>query len=293
MQQYFPFHAIPHAVIIDPNGRLVINTSPDAITENVIQSILKGQKISVKEKNEESGSFDMTKDYFPKPSGFNGYSFEVQPPIAGGFPVNRRTTPNSEWFARRITLLNNPINLIYRIAFNKTNATTIYEGVKAGDFDHRTTKELYCMDVIVPKGKESELYTYMQKQLQTLGLQYKGRLEKRKMECVVITSLDSSKIETFRTSGVNHSLSQQPTIIRATSYERKNVPLDDLFLHFENFGIIKQPVINETGITGKFDLTFQFDAEDPNSFKNELIKLGLKGEKKEREVEVLVIYKEE
>lgn len=69
------------------------------------------------------------------------------------------------------------------------------------------------------------------------------------------------------------------------------MPLDDLFLHFENYGIIKQPVINETGIKGNFDLTFQFDAEDPNSFKSELAKLGLKGEKKEREVEVLVIYK--
>ncbi len=54
----------------------------------------------------------------------------------------------------------------------------------------------------------------------------------------------------------------------------------------------KQPVINETVIKGKFDLSFQFDAEDPDNFKKELAKLGLIGEKKELEVEVLVVYKE-
>lgn len=293
LQKYFPFHAIPHSVIIDQSGKLVANTSPMEITENVIKTILNEQKISVKEKKDVTGGFDMTKDYFPRPPGFNEYSFEVQPPIPGGFPITRRITGTSEWSGRRITMLNNPVSIIYRIAFNKTSATTVYEGVAQAEFDHRTTKDLYCIDVIVPKGRESELYSYMQQQLLKLNLKYKCRVEKRQTGCVVITSADPSKLEPFRSAVTNNESAKQPTIIRATSYERKNVPLDDLFLHFENYGIIKQPVINETGINGNFDLTFQFDAENPDSFKNELAKLGLKAEKKEREVEVLVIYKAE
>lgn len=295
MQQHFPFHTVPHSVVIDQNGKLVANTSPNEITENVIKTILNGQKIGVKEKKDVTGSFDMTKDYFPRQSGFNDYSFEVQPPIPGGFPITRRTTSTSEWYGRRITMLNNPISIIFRNAFNKTSATTVYEGVTESEFDHRTTKDLYCIDVIVPKGKGSELYTYMQQQLLTLNLKYKCRVEKRKMEAVVITSTDPSKLEPFRNAGSNNTNTSngQPTINRVTSYERKNMPLGDLFLHFENYGIIKQPVVNETGITGNFNLIFQFDAEDPESFKNELAKLGLKGEKEERQVEVLVIYKDE
>lgn len=292
LQKYFPFHAVPHSVLIDQNGILVANTSPMEITGEVIRSVLQGQTVSLKEKKDVAGSFDFRKDYFPKPAGYNEFSFEVQPAIPGGFPISRRTTSANEWFDRRITMLNNPINLIFRQAFNKTSATTVYEGVTESEFDHRTTKQLYCIDVIVPKGKESELHSYMQEQLLKMNLKYKCKIEKRRMECVVVTSTDPAMIESFRSRGA-HGSSSQPTVVRATNYERKNAPIDELFRHFENFGILKQPVVNETGITGNFDLVFEFDAEDPYSFKKELAKLGLKGEKKEREVEVLVIYKEE
>lgn len=291
LQKYFPFHTIPHSVIIDQEGKLVANTSPADIGETILKAILNKQKVAVKEKKDDIGNFDMAKDYFPRPAGFNEYSFEVQSAIAGGFPITRRNAPKSEWFGRRLTMLNNPINLIYRNAFNKSNARTVYEGVTASDFDHRTTKDLFCIDVIVPKGKESELHSYLQQQLLLLNLPYKCRIEKRKMECVVMNCTDPSKLESFRSAGADNITPQQPTVIRATSYDKKNVPLDDLFLHFENYGILKQPVINETGLRGSFDLTFQFDAENPADFKNALAKMGLKGEKKEREVEVIVIYK--
>lgn len=291
---YFPFHAIPHSVIIDPAGKLVAATSPGEITEIVIEKILAGKEVFLKEKKDGTEGFDWMKDYFPKPAGFNDFSFEVQPAIPGGFPISQNWSglPVNDWNGRRITLLNNPVSLIYRIAFNKTPATTFYEGVTEKDFDYRSTPNLYCIDVIVPKEKKNELYTYLQQQVLLLNLPYKCRLEKRKMECVVITSTDPSKLEPFRSVANSPLSSPAPTIIRATSYEKQYVPLDDLLLHFENFGVIKKPFINATGIKGNFDLLFQFDAEDPNSFKRELAKFGLKGELKESDAEVLVIYRD-
>lgn len=291
LRQYFPYHAIPHTVVIDKQGRLVANTSPGELTEKNIATLLIEGTISVTEKNDAAAGFDMMKDYFPKPAGFNQYSFEVQPLIPGGFPITRRFAGKSEWFGRRITILNSQVSIIFRNAFNVTSARTVYEGVEASEFDHRTTKDLYCMDVIVPLGKEKELNTYFQQQLLALDLKYGCRLEKRKMLSVVITCTDPSRLEGMGSTEGEAPAAAGTSVIRATSYDRKQVPLDDLFRHFENFGLLKEPVTNETGIQGNFDLHFEFDAEDKHSFSNELAKLGLKAEKKEREVEVLVIYK--
>lgn len=294
LQEYFPHHSIPHSVVIDPDGNIAAITSPSEIDNRDIKALLDGKKISVKQKNDGGGGFDMMKDYFPRATDFDGYSFEVQPPVAGGFPITKRMAPQNPWYGRRLTMMNNPVSIIYRTAFEKSSARTVYEGVTVEEFDHRTTKSLYSIDVIVPKGKEKTLYSYFREQLLALNLEYKCRIEKRKMETVVITSADPSKLQAMQSSGdvTAGSSNGQPTVMRATNYQKKNVPLSDMFLHFENFGILKQPVVDETGLTGNFDLVFNIDAEDPASFKNELARLGLKAQKLEREVEVLVIYKE-
>ncbi len=292
LQKYFPFNAIPHTIVIDAEGKLAAVTSPGEISSKMIRSLIDGKKISLKEKKDAVGGFDMMKDYFPKSTDFNEYSFEVQPPVAGGFPITKRMSGTSPWYGRRLTMMNNPVSIIFRNAFEKSAARTIYSGVTAEEFDHRTTKNLYSIDVVVPKGKEKELYPYMQQQLLALDLPYKCKLEKRKMETIVITAADPSKLEALKSSGNEVISGGQPNIIKATSYNRKNVSLSDLFLHFENFGISKQPVMDETGLSGNFDLSFNLEVEDPNSFKNELAKLGLKAQRLEREVEVLVIYKD-
>ncbi len=293
-QTYFPYHAVPHTVLIDKKGKLVANTSPDEISENIIEQLLKEETVKVKEKKDALGSFDYLKDYFPKPENFNDYSFDIQPKIPGGFPIANRYTPNSPWYGRRLTMLNNPLDLIYRNVYNKSMSETIYEGINKEVFDPRvSTPEQYCINIIVPKGKEVEIPQYGQEQLKKLNLPYQARLEKRSSECYVFTVADPSLLEPHR-SKVNDqasSNSSQPNIIRATSYHKKNVPLDDLLNHFKQFGILKIPVVNETMIKGNFDLDFEFDAENPNSFKEVLTKLGLKAERKTREVEFLVIYK--
>lgn len=154
-------------------------TSPVEINDKVIQSLLDGKKINVKQKTD-GGGFDMMKDYFPKPIDFDGYSFDVQPPVVGGFPITKRMAPSNPWYGRRLTMMNSPVNIIYRVAFEKSVARTVFEGVTVEEFDHRTTKSLYSIDVIVPGSKESELYPYLRKQLLSLDLEYKCRIEKGK-----------------------------------------------------------------------------------------------------------------
>lgn len=191
-------------------------------------------------------------------------------------------------------MLNNPLDLIYRNVYNKSMSETIYEGIDKEVFDPRvSTPEQYCINIIVPKGKEVEIPQYAQEQLKKLNLPYQARLEKRTSECYVFTVADASLLESHRSKVTDQTMSSssQPNIIRATSYHKRNVPLDDLLNHFKQFGILKIPVVNETMIKGNFDLDFEFDAENPNSFKEVLTKLGLKAERKTRDVEFLVIYK--
>lgn len=49
-QTYFPYHAVPHTVLINKKGTLVANTSPDEISENIIEQLLKEKTVKVKEK---------------------------------------------------------------------------------------------------------------------------------------------------------------------------------------------------------------------------------------------------
>lgn len=291
-QTYFPHYSIPHSVLIDQKGKLVANTSPSEISENIIEQLLKEQTVTVKEKKDAYNSFDFLKDYFPKPEGFNDFSFDIQPKIPGGFPITKRYTPTNPWYGRRLTMINNSLDLIYRNVYNKAIPRMIYEGVDKDMFAINTSEQ-FCLDVIVPKGKENEMSHYIQEQLKKLNLPYLARVEKRQVECLVFTTTDPSLMEPFRskTQGQANASAGQPNVIRATTYHKKNVPIDDLLNHFEQFGIIKMPVVNETMIKGEFDLDFEFDAEDANSFKQAIAKLGLRAEKKMREVEMLIIYK--
>lgn len=294
MQQYFPYHAIPHAVLIDKNGKLAAATSPDQVTASVVESLLDGATVKVVEKKDAQGGFDITKDYFGRDESFNDFAFDVQPAVPGGFPITRRAgRPTSPWYGRRITLMNSPVNVIYREAFAKTSPRTIYEGVTKEEFDSRTTKQLYCIDVVVPKGKENELYSYMRQQLQALNLEYKCRLEKRKMEVAVLTTEDASILKSMKNeSGPVAQLQGGPTMIRATNYDKKNVLLSDLVSHCESFGIVNIPIVDETGAADRYDINFAIEPEDPASFKKALARLGLKVQRQEREVEVLVIYRD-
>lgn len=287
---YFPHQTVPHTVVVDKEGRVAAITSPMEVTEDAIKKLIDGKKIGLAEKKEEAGSgFDMTKDYFPKDENA-GYSFDVQPPIQGGFALTKRYT-RAPWQNRRLSMINNPLHVIYRNIFNSSSMRTVYEGLDEAEFKTRNSRETYCIDVTVPPGKENELYAYAASELMKLDLPVRARLERRKMMVALLTCTDRQKLT--QSTGDPQQPSA-PVINNASSFKRKGITLNGFAKDYlESFGLAGLPVVDETGIPGLFDFDFHIDLEDKSSLKNELARIGLRLGKEEREIEVLVLYRPE
>ena len=298
LNEYFPHRAIPHTVVIDSEGKIAAITNPEAVTEAVISQLINKRAINLPKKEDGlGGNFDMTKDYFPKPENTE-FAFDVQPPIAGGLPMMQRQR-RGVWANRRLTLINQSIFNIYRVIFRFSSVRTIFEGIDKSKFDSHQSKTAFCLDVIVPKGKEDELYSYAQKELEALDFEIKAKIEKRKTEVGVLTLFDKEKLMAHKSEKTNPTgdpkLSSQPTdfsLVNASQYKRNAASIDDLVKNYlESFGLLKIPIVNETGIDGLFNFEISLDLEDKSTLKNALAKYGLKISKEERETEMLVIYK--
>lgn len=291
--EFFPYQSVPHTVVIAPDGKVIGITTPTELTEAAIEKILAGQNVTFKEKAPVTSGFDYTKDYFPKAADFNDYYFELQPPVPGGFPIRQTKRQKSGApILPQFTMLNSPFNHILQAAYKLSPARMTYEGVNESDFDYRTTSQLYCVNVAVPREKESELYTYFQKRLKETDFEYGYRLEKRKVPCIIITAADPAKLATFKTKGDKAEVpGGGPKIAYSNKFEKNNVPISDFTSHMEASGFFRMPVIDATNSKDNYDFAIEIDRENPSSIKNELAKMGLKAEKSEAEVEVMVIYK--
>lgn len=288
LNRYFPHRAVPHTVVINKEGKVAAITSPTELNEEIISKLINNQSVKLPTKDDKlDDGFDMSKDYFPKPESTE-YAFDIQPAIPGGFPMVRRVKKGN-WAERRLTMLNQPISLLYKTIYQFTEIRVIYEGVDRNEFDHRKTKAIYCIDIVVPKGKESELYSYAKNELAKLDFDVKARVEKRKLEVGILTCFDKEKLLAHKNKS---SQETNFAMMNASQYKRKGVSIDEMLKGFlESFGHGRMPLINETGIDGLFDFDITLDLEDKATLKNALAEYGLKLAKEERETEMLVLYR--
>ncbi len=286
--EYFPHRFIPHTVIIDQKGRVAAITSPGEINEDIINQLINNKKINLPEKNDGvDEGFDFTKDYFPRDPD-TGYLFDVQPPIPGAFAMTRMAS-SPPWSGRRITILNSPAALIYRTVYNVSSVRVVYEGLNESEMKSNKQKDIFCVDVIVPKGKDSELYKYAQKELEKLDLPVKARTAKRKMMTAVLTCIDPTKLPRAKDPGKSGPITGN-NFVNASNFKKKAITMDEFARSYiESFGIVGIPVVNETGASGLFDFNITLDLEDKLSFKTALADMGLKIVKEEREIDVVVL----
>jgi uncharacterized protein (TIGR03435 family) len=74
--------------------------------------------------------------------------------------------------------------------------------------------------------------------------------------------------------------------------DQQDMTMADFAEYLESYGIAKLiPVIDETKSTGKFDIKFSFQPENPASLTQILTDMGLSLEKQQRKVDMLVVYK--
>lgn len=277
-RKYFEYHTIPHVVIIDPEGVVRAITHSENVTEKVIEQILHKESVSLPLKAD-NVAFDMEADYFRADSNTRE-AFVLQPGIEGVGSFSK--IGQGVFKGRRVSMHNFTIDGLYRMAYKVSYFRMAY-AVDQKEFEYKNPKNRYCLDVIVPDTGNS-VYAKMQEELPKY-FDIRARWEKRKMPVYVLKT--TGQPLTFKKSGFVNDLYGASS----NHFSGEGVRISSLAEYLENFGITGTPVIDETGIEGRYDIQMEWQPEKRDDWKEVFRKAGLQVIKEEREIDVLVVYR--
>lgn len=278
LKQLFPYRILSHAIIINPEGKVVAITSTDTITKEIIQKVKNGESISLPFK-QENIAFDYNADPFPLEKGKTERVL-LKGGIEGVSSFSKGYLNDETFNGRRLTIINSTIPSMYRTLYRKTYNRTVFE-IDEEKYSYKDPKNKYCLDVITTT-LGNEMYA---KGIEKLNetFEVKAKLEKRTVSVYVLSVIDSTKLKTLKSKSEKRLLAFQ-----GYEFNGKKIRMHDFADYIENETPV--PVVDETNYMEFIDIDFVFDPQQKDSFKNELAKIGLKLSKAEREVELLVIY---
>lgn len=282
LQDYFPHRTVPHTIVIDAAGRVAAVTRPGSISEATIERLLQSRAIDLPVKNDDL-EFDYQADYFQADTNtLSSFVIQSAIPNVGTFSKQPSMGPFAE---RRISMHNFTIDGLYRTAYQTTTYRMVYE-VDEALFEYRKEENKFCLDLIVAPEDKGRLFSILSEKIHA-QFDIQARLEKRKMEVVVLTSPDSL------TSTLQASNTVRPLRAGGDNFTTEGATLGQFANYLEGFGIVGMPVVDETEDAQLYAFNFHFDPENPATFHEAIRKMGLKLQRAEREIEVLVIYQGE
>lgn len=278
LQDLFPHRVIPHSVIIDKSGVVRAITNPQNIDATVIQAVLNQETIDLPVKSDNI-EFDYAMDYFNRDSS-TIEAFEIQP-----YNPDIPSFTKYQQGGNRITMHNTTITGMYREAFEMSSYRLVFD-IDGARVDWENTANRFNLDILVAPADSNKVKDVLKEKLLST-LEIKARVEKRTMEVIVMTLNDSIPF------GLGLSNTEQTELTsRGDQYISNSASLNEFAQYLENYGIVGMPVKDETGLAEKYKFNFAFDPENSQSFFDEMDRMGLKLKRKEREIEVLVIYEE-
>ena len=272
----FPHRTLSHTVVIDANRIVRAISSPENITEDVIQNILDQKKIDLEEKRYDF-SWSKEDHLSPKDAIFQ---FTLTP-FQGGSQMMQP-------FKNGRLLIN---GLRLRSLYEYANGFPMYTRTIV-DVENEEEHEVYkySLEIIAPNMTVDEVRPIMLDLLhKTFPL--KSRVEKRKVPVKVLQ----------RTTEPLNIKSADPTSKKEFWFSGRGIhiqnrPIDKNFTRFLERMLTKKDqitiVVNETDLRGNYDIDIPWYAEDPGNIHDELRKLGLMLLDAEREVDFLLLYKE-
>jgi len=275
LRSFFPYQIIPHSILIDPNGTVVAITSPEHITEQVIEQLLAGKKISLPTK-EDHFDFDPGHEYFDFDEEAQKV-FQLQPYMSG-IPTFSITYNEGAFKQRRITLFNFSIAGLYRIAYRTSVYRLIYEFDESLiDWDDENNR--YCLNAIAKSPEE--LYPFLKEQLRE-HTEVMAQPSTSELKALVIKkSEEGIKATRVQAEGTAEA--------RGDGYKNEGASISDFCEYLEQYGIVGMAVIDKTGDDKLYDLDFSFDPENDQSFRDAMASLGLTYSVEVLKTEVLVL----
>lgn len=272
LNRLFPHQLIPHTVVVDKNRRVVAITAPEQLTETALLEIAAGRPVRLKPKQDIINTDPIS--YFPVDSATR-YAVSVRPFIQG-LPGMLRPEREGPLARRRLTAINVDPTTLFQVAY-ETSFFRI-ENQLPDSLRQYDDLSRVCLDFIVPPGQENHLKPLLREALR----QY--------------VPVQATWVPVTKPSYVLRRLKNTPALPASTKPEQfsfgggeftmQGSKLESLRGYLEDE--LRLPVVDETGLPGRYDVAFAVQSEDLKpSLGAALAKLGLEVVEAPREIQVL------
>lgn len=276
----FNFNYVGQSAIVDRDNKIVALVRTDSINQKFIDKLIKGLPI----KSSAETGIDNTKqvtDYFGVDSSI---SFSVT--LCGARPNDYGSGTigykNTVFDGRRKTVFNVPETFLFNIAYDIYTFDQVVYLPDSKSFDK---SRIVCFDILVTPEQKDSLNLIMQKELNNM-LAVKARKEKRVIPVYVL-----KRKENDTTTWVPSIAYESYVIASGKGYNGKSVTLQQFADYITN-ELGGKPVVDETGLKEKYNIKTVNVIRAKEEILKNIDKLGLKIEEAEREMDMLIIYKE-
>ncbi|MCZ4409137.1 redoxin domain-containing protein [Cryomorphaceae bacterium 1068] len=253
----FDYTSIPHAILIDRNGIVQGITSPNKITDKVIDDLIKGAPIDLAETVTLASDVSLSKEY-------RGADYQY-----------KLTSENKELSFKNEIRRNGegePVALDFRNVSIYRLMTDLYELSSAARIysqEEPSTQKKYCFSLEQSENFQKDLLQNA-KDILNSELDVRAELIETERDSVyVLEVVDVAKLPKQSTEESRY------VEFRGPNYSGRNVSSYNLIEYLENE--IYQPVKDKTGLDYSFDIDLNWNYEEGGkSLNRELEKYGFK-----------------
>ena len=261
LADHFPHRVIPHTVVIDKAGIVRAITSSSEIDEEIVRSVIANRAIVLPEKTEIL-DFDNSKPL----SGNENLTYQVvvRPYLRGVSSRSNSTGGKGVYANRRIMAINQRAKALFEIAYQFSYLQTVVEIRDEKDFDWNNP---ICFDLIVPEEIGDQRFKIMQQQLDIL-YDYKANVEERVRNVKVLRIIPGEK-RPLQASNTGEKI----VFYMGGKFSMKHAEFKTVA---DFLGIwFNKHVVDQTGLTGLYDLELTWYEESPERTLADMKKLGL------------------
>jgi thiol-disulfide isomerase/thioredoxin len=292
--KYFQVKEVSTFVWIDDQGYIKAITDYTQLTEKNIADFVNRKEVAKREM-ETFLKIDYRKSLFELAKETDSNAIVYGSVLTRYVKGLRSLTNSGKRMEGRIFAHNMPVRNLYQLAFGDADTTGIFEYAKTviesahpekiaqpegEDFNRWKIDNTYCYEIKVPEVKRKDIHKIMRKDLEQL-FGYNAYLEYRKQKCLVLKADKNFRYLQDTTIAPKLILSAGGVTIR-------NYPFSRLASNIRHY-LAKQIFIDETGLSGRVDVTIQAQMNDVDAVNAELKKYGLHIQSEDREVQMLII----
>ncbi len=274
----FNLTSVGQSAIVNGKREIVALVKTHSITQKLLDDLYKGEKINsdadVKEK-----PVSKSDDVFNVDSTLAA-NFTVRSYMIGQRAMSTIYGGKGPYANRRLSFVNTGITNLYKSAYNIVSTNQIiYEVDEKKVNTYEDKSQRYCVDILVKFEEKDSLYTIFQQKLNAV-LPVKGKIIYKDIPVYVITN-------------VNFSL---PISVKKSSYGFSGRGYDGTAVTISAFANdylsneLSLPVVDETGLNEKYDIKTAIEMRTTEEILKSIAALGLKIEKQERKMRMLVLY---